>query len=102
MRLRTTPIGIRSRKVDASVEVQRSIRIDINIQRLEVGRGVDETDLAGLHEIVRDDDVLLVRSNLDVVGTDGGLNGVRVIEALGVVEVGDVERGDVVCGCNGS
>lgn len=76
MWLRTATVGIRSRKVNAPVKVQRPIRVDINIQRLEVSGGVDKADLAGLHEIVRDDDVLLIRSDLDVVGTDGGLNGV--------------------------
>ena len=102
MRLRTAPISIRSRKVNAPIKVQRPIRVDIDIQRLEVSGGVDKADLAGLHEIVRDDNVLLVRSDLDVVRTDGGLNGVWIVEALGVVEVGDVERGDVVSGCDGS
>ena len=101
MRLRTAPIGIRSCKVNAPVEVQRAIRVDVNVQRLEVGGGVDEADLASLHKVVGDDNVLLVGGDFDVVGTDGGLNGVWVIEALGVVEVGDVERGDVVSGCDG-
>jgi hypothetical protein len=35
------------------------------------------------------------------VGTDGGLDLVRVVEALDVVEVADVKGGDVVCGRQG-
>jgi hypothetical protein len=45
--------------------------------------------------------VLLVRRDLDVVRADGRLVLVRVVEALDVVQVADVERCDVVGGCQG-
>jgi hypothetical protein len=42
--------------------------------------------------------VLLVGSDLDVVGSDGGLILIGVVEALDVVEVGDIEGSNVVGG----
>jgi hypothetical protein len=101
MRLRPPTVRILIREVNGTVEAQPSIGQDIDVQRLEVGGGVDQPDVPGLHEVVGDDDVLLVGGDLDVVRPDGGLDGVWVVEALHVVKVGDVERGDVVCGCEG-
>jgi len=83
-------------KVNGAVEVQASIRVDVNVERLEISRGVDEADVASLYEVVGDDDVLLVGGHLDVVGTNAGLDLIRVVETLDVVEVADVEGGDVV------
>lgn len=40
--------------------------------------------------------MLLVRSNLDVVRSDGGLVLIGVVKALDIVQVADVEGGDVV------
>jgi len=40
--------------------------------------------------------VLLVGRHLEVVGADGRLNLIRVVEPLDVVEIADVERGNVV------
>jgi hypothetical protein len=102
MRLSTTPGRCKVRlKVNGAVEVQASIRVDVDVERLEISGGVDEADVAGLHEVVGDDDVLLVGSHLDVVGTDAGLVLIGVVETLDVVEVADVEGCDVVGGGEG-
>lgn len=101
MRLGTTTVGKLAAEVDAAVEAQAAVVEDVDVQRVEISRGVDEADLAGLHEVVGDGDVLLVGGDLDVVRADGGLVLVGVIEALDVVEVADVEGGDVVGGRQG-
>lgn len=90
MRLGTTTVRKLAAEVDAAVKAEAAVIVNVDVQGVEVGRGVDEADLAGLHEVVRDSDVLLVRGYLDVVRADGGLVLVRVVEALDVVEVADV------------
>ena len=102
MRLRTTSIpsvprlAKRLLKVNRPIEAQRAVGQDINPLRLEVRRGVHDADLARLHEVIRDQQVLLVGRDLEVVRSDDALVLVRVVETLDVVEVGDVEGGDVV------
>lgn len=96
MWLATTAVSKVPGELDGAVEVEAAVVIDVNVQGLEVGGGVDETDLAGLDEVVGDDDVLLVGSDLDVVGSDSRLVLVRVVKALDVVEIADVEGGNVV------
>ena len=88
-------------EVNGPVEVQTAILVEINVQRLEVSRRVNDTDVAGLHKIVGDDDMLLVRRDLDVVGTDGGLLLIGVIQTLDVVQVADVKSSDMICGGQG-
>lgn len=83
-------------EVDGAVEAQGTVLLDVDVQGLEVGGGVDDANLAGLDEVVGDDKVLLVGGDLEVVGTDGGLDGVGVVETLDVVEIRDVKGGDVV------
>ncbi len=90
MRLRPTPVRKLPAEVDRAVEAQAAVIVDVDIQRLEVGRGVDQADLAGLDEIVGDKQVALVGRDLDVVRADGRLVLVRVVEALDVVQVADV------------
>jgi hypothetical protein len=101
MRSSTSTVAKGSLKVNASVEVQSSICCDINIQALIIGGGVDQTDLAGLDKVVGHDNVFLVGSDLDVVGANGWLDLVGVVEALDIVQIGYVEGGDVVGGCEG-
>jgi hypothetical protein len=101
MRLRPTPVRKLLLEINSPIKVETSIRIDINIQRLEISRCVDETNIASLDEVIRDDDVFLVGGDFDVVGSDGGLDCGGVVETLDVAEVRDVERGDVVVGCEG-
>jgi hypothetical protein len=85
VRLRATTVCEFPIEVDRAVEAKRAILVDVNVQRLEVGRSVDDTDVAGLHEVIGDDDVLLIGSDFDVVGSDGGLILIGVIKALDVV-----------------
>lgn len=99
VRLGTTTVRKLAAEVDAAVKAEAAVIVNVDVQGVEVGRGVDEADLAGLHEVVGDSDVLLVGGYLDVVRADGGLVLVRVVEALDVVEVADVQGGDVVGGC---
>ena len=98
VRLRANTVGEFPGEVDGAVKAERAIIVDVNVQRLEVGGSVDDTDVTGLHEVIGDDDVLLVGSDLDVVGSDGGLILIGVVEALDVVEVGDIEGSNVVGG----
>lgn len=93
------PIGIRPREIDGAAEMQTSIGVEVDVERFEVGGGVDDADVARLDEVIGHDEVFLVRGDFDVVRADGGLDFVGVVEAFDVGEVGDVERGDVVCGC---
>lgn len=101
MRLSSTTVRELMAEIDGPVEVQTAILVEINVQRLEVSRCVNDTDVAGLHKVVGDDDVLLVRRDLDVVGTDGGLLLIGVIQTLDVVQVADVKSSDMVCGGQG-
>lgn len=94
-----TTVGVRAGKIDRAAEMERAVRIYVDIKRFEIGRGVDEADVAGLHKVVGDDNVFLIGGDFDVVGADGGLDFIGIIKALDVVEVGDVERGDVVGRC---
>lgn len=98
MGLSTTTVLKLLAKVDSTVEVQATVIVDIDVQRLEVGRSVDNTDLASLDKVVGDNEVLLVRSDLDVVRAHSGLVVVGVIQTLDVAQVADIEGGNVVGG----
>ena len=98
VRLRATAVGELLGEVDGTVEAERAVVVDVDVQRLEVGGSVDDANIAGLHEIIGDDDVLLVRSNLDVVRANGGLVFIGVVKALDVVQVRNVEGSNVVGG----
>lgn len=101
VRLGTTTVGELLAKVDSPVEAQATVIVDVDVKRFEISRGIDDTNLAGLNKVVGNHDVLLVGSNLDVVGSDGGLVLIRVVQTLDVVQVADVEGGDVVGGGEG-
>lgn len=101
MRLSTTTVGELALEIDRAVEAQLAIVFDVDVQRLEIGRRVDDTNIARLHEVVCNDEVLLVGSDFDIVRANGRLVSVRVVKALDVVEVGDIECGDVVSGGQG-
>lgn len=96
MRPRATSLWELAEEVDAAVEAQAAVRENIDPLRLEVGRRVNDTNAARLHEVVGDKQVLLIRADLDVVGSDDALVLIRVIETLDVVQVTDVERSNVV------
>lgn len=104
-------------KINSSVEAQRTIIIDINPVALVVTRSVQHRDLpcvrivnpvgkmrtyiASLDKVAGHEKVLLVRRNLDVVGTNNGLILIGVIQTLDVIEVGNVEGSDVVAESDG-
>jgi hypothetical protein len=86
-------------EVNTAIEMQTSIRVDINIECAVISGCVDESDIAGLNKVICDDDVFLVRGDFDVVRSDCGLGHRGVIETLDVIEVTDVKGCDVVrCG----
>ncbi len=110
--------GEDSLKVDSAVEAESTVVEDVNPVDLVVTGGIEDRNLAvqlavatestevftyiaSLHKVAADEEVLLVGRNLDVVGTNDGLLLVGVVEALDVVEVGDVESGDVVADSEG-
>lgn len=101
MRPRTPPVAVLLLKVDAAVEAERARGQDVDPLRAEVGGRVDDGDVAGLEEVVCDEQVLLVGRDLDVVRADDALRGVGVVEALDVREVADVQGRDVVGGREG-
>lgn len=98
MGLSTTTVGELLAKVNSPVEAQTTVLLDVDVQSLEVSRSIDDANLAGLDEVVGDHEVLLIWSNLDVVRSDGGLVLVGIIQALDIVQVADVEGGDVIGG----
>jgi hypothetical protein len=99
--LSTATVGEFLAEVDSPVEAQATIIVDVDVQRLEISRSIDDTNLASLNKVVGDHDMLLVRSNLDVVRSDGRLVLIGVVQTLDVAEVADVEGGDVVGGGEG-
>ena len=101
VRLRTAAIREFLLEVNAAVEAHAAVLVEVDVQGLEIRRGVDDADLARLDEVVGDDEVLLVGSDLDVVGTDGGLVLIGVVQTLDVRQVADVESGNVVGGGEG-
>jgi hypothetical protein len=88
-------------KIDAAIEMQTPIWIDINIQRSVIRRRIDQSNVSGLQEVISDDDMFLVRSDFDVMRSDCWLDGVWVVKSLDVAKVSDVEGGDVVVCCEG-
>ena len=99
VRLRTTILWEGTFKVDGAIEVEASIIVDVNIQRLEVSWSIDKAYASGLNEVICDNDMLLVGSDLDVMWPNRRLNLIRVVKTLDIVEVGDVEGSNVVGGC---
>jgi len=83
-------------EVNGTVEVQRSITVDIDVQGFEVSRSVDQSDVAGWYKVIGNDGVFLIRCNLDIMRADGGLYLIWIVETLDIVEVGGVEGRDVV------
>ena len=57
-------VGELALEVDAAVEVQTPVRCDVDVESLVVGRGIDNANISSLHEIVRHDNVFLIRSHL--------------------------------------
>lgn len=83
-------------KVNGAVEAEAAVLVKVDIQGIEVSRRVYVADLSGLHKVIRNNKVLLVRRHLDVVRANRRLLFVRVIQPLDVVQVADVQCRDVV------
>ena len=96
----TSAVCKRTGEVDRAVEMQGTVRVDVDVERFEISWRIDEADIAGLHKVIGDDDVFLVGCDFDVVRSDGGLDFVGVVKALYVFEVGDVEGGNVIRRCD--
>jgi hypothetical protein len=101
MRLRAPTIFKLLAEVNGPIERKTSILVQIDIKRLEVSWSIDYTNLSSLDKVIRDNQVLLVGSDLDIVRSDSRLVFVWIIETLDVVQVTDVESGDVICGRQG-
>jgi hypothetical protein len=101
MWLSSTTVGKLLAEINGPVEGKASILLKIDVKSLEVSRGVDDTNIASLDEVIGDNQVLLVGSDLDVVGPDGGLVLIRVIETLDVAQVTDIQGSNVVGGGQG-
>lgn len=54
MWLRATTVGKLLGEVNRAVETQTAVVVEVDVQRLEVSRGVDDTDLAGLDKVIGD------------------------------------------------
>lgn len=98
MRLSTTAALELLAEINRPVETQAAIVVEVNVQRLEVSRGVDYSNISGLNKVVGDDKVLLVRRDLDIVRANSGLVFVGVVQALDVVQVTNVEGSNVIGG----
>lgn len=85
-------------KIDASAKMEAAIRVDIYIQRFVICWCVDDSNIARLDEIVCYHNVFLVWGDFDVMGANGWLNFIGIVETFGIIQVGYVESGDVV-GC---
>lgn len=96
MRLGSSTVGKLAGKVDGAVEAQGTIGKDVNVECLEVSWSVDNANVTSLDKVVGDDNVLLIGGDLDVVRAEGGLDLIGIIEANDIVEVADVEGGNVV------
>lgn len=83
-------------EIDRTVEGNTAIIIDVDVLCFEIGWNVDNTDLPRLHEVIGDDDVLLIRRHLNVVRANDGMHLVGIIETLDVVEVANVQSSDMV------
>ena len=84
MRLSATPVRELAGEVDAAVEAQATVLKDVNPLSLEVSRSVDNTDFTSLNEVVRNEEVLLVGANLEVVRSDDALVLIGIVKALDV------------------
>jgi hypothetical protein len=96
VRLGSSTVGKLPGKVDGAVEAQGTVGKDVNVESLEISWGVDDANVTSLNKVISDDNVLLIRSDLDVVRAEGGLSLVGVVKTDDIVEVADVESGDVV------
>lgn len=98
MWLSPTAVGVWPCKIDRSTKAKATIWVDIYIERFEVCWCVDDPNVARLDEIICDHDVFLVWGDFDVMGANGRLNFIGIVETFGIIQVGYVEGGNVI-GC---
>lgn len=72
------------------------LKVSLNRSLLRTYHDEVVTYIPTLDEVPSDEQILLVRRDLDIVRSDDGLGLVRVVETLDVVEVRDVEGCHVV------
>lgn len=96
MRPATATLRELLQEINTAIEAQAAIVEDINPLRLEVGGRVNNADIARLDKIIRNEQVLLIRADLDIMRSDNALVCLRVVQPLDMVQVADVERRDVV------
>ena len=96
MWLSTSTVGKFIGEIDEAVEGKASVVINVNVLSLEISRCVDDPNFTSLNKVIGDNHVLLVRSDLDVVGPDDRMHLIRVIKTLHVVQVTDVKGSNVV------
>ena len=89
------------RETYGASKLKASIWIDVCVVNLIIGWRIDDADLACLQEVIDDDDMLLVGSNLNEVRSNCWVHRGRIIETLRVVDVRNVELGDMVAGGSG-
>lgn len=84
MRLTSSTVGKLLVEIDRAVEAQATVIVEVDVESVEIGGGVDQTDITGLNEVIRGEEVLLVGADLHVVGSNGRLFLIWVVEALDV------------------
>jgi hypothetical protein len=52
VRLGTTTMGKLLAEVDGAIEAQTSVIVDVDVQRLEIRRSINNSDFASLHKVV--------------------------------------------------
>ena len=85
MRACTAPVGELLLEVDAATKFHGAIGVEVDVEDLEVGGGVQDGDVASLDEVVAADEMFLVGGHLAVVRADSWLDLIGVVEALDVV-----------------
>ena len=101
VRLRASAVRKVLSNVDASVEVQAPIGVDVDVLQLVIGGRVDKANIAGLQEVIARNEVFLVGRHFHGVRARDGLVDVGIVETLGVGDIRDIEGRDVVACCVG-
>lgn len=92
----TATISKLLREVNGAVELKAAIVQNIKVESFEICWNIDNTNIAGLDKVIGDEKMLLIRRHLYVVRADCWLVLIRIIEALNIVQVADIEGGNVV------
>lgn len=88
-------------EIDAAVERKAAIIIEVQIKSLVISRNIDDPYIPCLDKVINDQEMLLVWRDFDVMGADGRLFLIRVIESLDIVQVANIQRRNVIGGGQG-